>query len=201
MLYFEQFPVVFYSLDGGPPILITNIMARTRIKQIVLDTAAVYYTYQIKESDTPEIIADKYYSDPNRYWIILATNMILNPFYDWPLTYNNFQNFIVGKYGSIATAQAQIDHYEKQIVSVDSVTSASTTKVFTIDYATYLALPALEVDTYNLKNGASVTITITKNAVTSYDYEHDLNEAKRTIKILDNSYVSQIEAELKAIFA
>jgi len=44
-----------------------------------------------------------------------------------------------------------------------------------------------------------VKIVTTKNALTYYDYENELNESKRSIKIIDKSYASQIESELLAL--
>jgi hypothetical protein len=38
-------------------------------------------------------------------------------------------------------------------------------------------------------------------AVTIYDYEDQLNEAKRSIKLLSPAYLNQIEKELAIIFS
>ena len=41
--------------------------------------------------DTPEIIASKYYGDPEKHWIVLLANDIINPFFDFPLNYQEFE--------------------------------------------------------------------------------------------------------------
>jgi predicted PolB exonuclease-like 3'-5' exonuclease len=43
------------------------------------------------------------------------------------------------------------------------------------------------------------SVRATKRSVTLYDYEFDLNEAKREIKIMNNNYVNQMEEQLKTV--
>jgi hypothetical protein len=50
-----------------------------------------------------------------------------------------------------------------------------------------------------LKDGNTVQIVTTKNAVSYYDYEEEQNEAKREIKIINAAYALQIEQELFSI--
>ena len=46
-----------------------------------------------------------------------------------------------------------------------------------------------------------VTINVTKNVVSLYDYELNLNESKRNINILNSNYVNQLETELTDLMA
>ena len=161
----------------------------------------VYYTYSIQNGDTPEILASKYYDNPNRHWIILYANDIVDPVYDWPLSTRDFANFIDAKYGSYANASTGIHHYEKVITKTDSLTQTVTINKHELDYNTYSNLASSTTETINFTNGNAVTIVTTKAAVTYYDYENDLNESKRDIKIIDKSYVAQIENELTALLA
>ena len=48
--------------------------------------------------------------------------------------------------------------------------------------------------TYTLPTG-QVTVSVSKNAVSIYDYESSLNESKRTISILNSKYVDDIETQ------
>ena len=50
-------------------------------------------------------------------------------------------------------------------------------------------------------NGEEVQFTIKKTAVSLYDYEVRLNEAKREINILNNNYVDAVEKQLKKLMA
>ena len=204
MQYFTPFPKVFYDQSGrvpGNPIIATNIMVRAKLRDSIKKNALVYYTYDVKDTDTPEIVAEKYYGDANRHWIVMFANNIIDPFYDWVLPNPEFIKYIIAKYGSVAVAQSTIDHYTKTIQKYDSSYRTTTSNVFTIDKTTYDALPDTEVDTINLKNGTTVIQTITRQAVKAYDYEFDLNEAKRKIILLDKKYAGILENELKALMA
>jgi hypothetical protein len=204
MAYFEKFPLYFYGLSADKsqqPKVVTNILARTKMIDSIKNSSYVYYTYDVQDGDTPEILASKYYDNPNRHWIILFANDIVDPVYDWPLSTRDFANFIDAKYGSYATASTQIHHYEKIITKTDSLTRTVTVNRYEVDSTTYATIPASTFETFDLKDGNSVTIETTKRIVYAYDYENDLNESKRSIKIIDKAYISQIENELMALLA
>lgn len=199
MAYFENFPLVSYDLDSNKNKITTNILTRTKIIDSIKNASYVYYTYDVQDGDTPEILSSKYYDDPNKHWIILMANDIIDPVYDWPLSSNDFGNFIVDKYGSYANATNQVHHYEKIITKTDSVTQTTTINKYVIDLDTYNFLPASSYETINLKDGNTVSIQTTKKLVSAYEYENELNESKRTIKIIDRVYVSQIENEFASL--
>ena len=51
---------------------------------------------------------------------------------------------------------------------------------------------------YSLATG-TVKVTISKNLINIYDYELQLNEDKRNIKILNSNYVNLMETQLKKL--
>ena len=52
------------------------------------------------DGETPEIVADKFYNDSELYWIILMANEMIDPRFDWPLSYVNLLNYVDNKYGT-----------------------------------------------------------------------------------------------------
>ena len=97
MQYFKTLPKLI-STNNGNSILLTNLLVRSSIIQNLLTNSLVFYKYDIQDGDTPEIVAYKYYGDAYRYWIVLFSNQMLDPQWDWPLNSINFQNYIVNKY-------------------------------------------------------------------------------------------------------
>lgn len=205
MAYFEKIPFITYDLSGVRPYnykLTTNIFARAKVLENVQKNLYVYYFYDVQDGDTPEIVASKYYNNPNRHWIILFANNIVDPLYDWPLRYENFVSVIENKYGSINNAQTTYHHYEKVISKTDSSTQLTTTNRYQVDYNTYLSLPSVaDYEVIDLVGGNTVTVVTSRNAVSNYDYEEQLNESKRKIKIIDKIYVSQIEKEFSNLMS
>jgi hypothetical protein len=156
----------------------------------------LYYEYTIQDGDTPEIVAYKYYGDSYRYWIVLFANQITDPQWDWPLSSNDFDAFIANKYQSF-NPYSTVHHYEKIITQYDARTQTTTVKNIIIDEDTYNSL-IIGTNTYTFPTG-NVTVTISKTAVSYYDYELNLNESKRTIDILNTNYVDQLEQQFKEL--
>ena len=114
------------------------------------------------------------------------------------------------------TNDASVHHYEKVIKQENLTARVTTEKRFVIN-KTKLTNNALDVphDYYegpghvpdeqdvtpiNLSVGGQTIIqTIYRNFVTYYDYEDDLNEQKRTIRIPKKEYYNQIVTEFNAL--
>lgn len=204
MLYFNSLPKIYTPDEQGNLVLLTNILTRAKLIDELKNNPMLFYTYSIQDGDTPEIIADKYYDDPNRFWLILYSNEILDPLWDWPLQQQQFYEFIDAKYKDAADLAGKTPYeyvtttvydYQKIIQTVDSETNNITTNYVSINETTYNSLVP-STHTYTLPNGLNCTITTDKRAVTIYDHEYELNEAKRNIKILNSSYASQMEQVL-----
>ena len=212
--FFTKFPRVSYDIAGKRFTTyqsVTNIFFRLRIIREVLGNIAAYYEYLVKDDDTPEILADKVYGNPEAHWIILLANNIVDPQYDWPLKYNDFNNYITKKYGSISYAKTTYHHYEKVVTREESSSGTVVETRFvinqsniansmydsTVPYDTYNSLPETQdVDTINMGSGKTVIEITKRDRVTIYDYELELNEKKRAIKIIKPEYYAQIIREL-----
>ncbi len=103
MGYFNSFPLITYNLSKYPaqsPLSLRNIFFRLKILDTIKKNALIYYPYYVKDNETPEIIAYKYYNDASKHWLVMLANDIVDPQYDWPLDYNSFIRYIASKYGS-----------------------------------------------------------------------------------------------------
>lgn len=136
--YFDLFPKIPYSIGRDDQVasfydVATNIFVRVRVIVEKLDQIFHYYEYTIKDGETPEILAEKYYGDPEAHWLVLITNNKTDPQFDWPLMGDNFNNYVANKYGSVAIAQTTIHHFEKVYKTVDSYTGTETYKRVNIE--------------------------------------------------------------------
>jgi len=198
MQYFATLPKIIQYDNKGIGRVFTNLLTRASVIPELLKNPAIYYSYDIQEGDTPEIIAHKYYGDSYRYWIVLLANEILDPQWEWPMSGEVFNNYLTSKYGAV-DVYLTIHHYEKTLTQFDSGTNITTTNTVEIDEDTYISLEET-TKTYSLPTG-DVSVTISKNAVSYYDYESKLNESKRTINILNSNYVNQLETELTKLMS
>lgn len=210
--FFDTFPLIPYDIQGKRLTnyrVVTNIFFRVRVLREVLNNISTYYEHLVMEGDTPEILAEKVYGNSEAHWIILMANNIVDPQYDWPLGYNAFQKYIIKKYGSVENAETTYHHYEKVITRTNEYYGTSYETRLTIDeneqhevdldvpYDTYGTLAATQsVNTINVGNGQTVIEITKKDRISFYDYEVELNESKRNIKIIKPEYYQQIIREL-----
>ena len=197
MQYFDSLPKIVHINEFGVSKVMTNIMARVSIIPQILNNPAVYYEYNIQDGDTPEIIAHKYYGDSYRYWLVLFANQLMDPQWDWPLSGNELSAYLIKKYGVSYNTYSEIHHYEKILTQFDYGTNTTTTNKVTVSEDIYNAIVP-QTNYFSLPTG-DVSIAIDKSAVSVYDYENDLNEQKRNIKILNAVYVSKVEEDFKKL--
>jgi hypothetical protein len=199
MQYFDTLPKIIYIDSTGNSKVMTNLLARSSVIPQLLKDPLLYYTYDIQEGDTPEIIAHKYYGDSYRYWIVLFANQLLDPQWDWPMNYATFEQYLADEYSSI-NIYSEIEYYEKIITQYDVNSQTTYIKKVRIDENTYNSLPVTQTETYTLPTGP-VSVTTERNAVSIYDYELNLNESKRNIRILNANYVDPMETQFKKLMA
>ena len=207
--YFNYFPKTAYFLDENviSADSVTNITARFGFEQSFKNNSVVYYEYDVQDGDTPEIIASKLYGSPERHWAILMVNDIVDGQFDWPLDQRTIIKYINDKYSANASvgqsgitwAQGNIQsYYQIETRTTNSINTKLETKI-QVDANTYANVVESSV-VKTLSSGQTITIDITKEAKTYYDYEVELNESKRRIKILKPEFVSPIEQQIKSVF-
>jgi hypothetical protein len=103
--YFNYFPKTLYTSNNSTTGLdsVTNIIARFAFEKGLKENSSVFYKYNIKDSDTPEIIAYKFYGNVERQWVVLLFNDIIDPQFDWPFESNQLITYIDKKYTANAT--------------------------------------------------------------------------------------------------
>jgi hypothetical protein len=215
--YFNFFPSTFYSVDDNNENaldIVTNIISRFAFESNIKENSNIFYPYEIKDSDTPETIAYKIYGSSERHWIVLMFNDIVDPQYDWPLTYPNFIDYVNEKYAANGAANTTVQtglqwaqsennvhsYYQVKTRSItalnpDSKTIKEKIQITANAYANVIT----DTSTYTLQNGKNVSETITKEKLTHYEYEMQVNEDKRKIRLLKPEFASDVFEEFKQI--
>jgi hypothetical protein len=173
-------------------------MSRVSVVPSFLKNPAIYYQYDIQETDTPEIIAAKYYGDSYRYWIILFINQLSDPQWDWPLQPKAFEDYVTQKYSGV-NPRAIVHHYEKTITQSNRTYLVDTVNTFTLGSIEYSQTDTQSYIKY--VGNEEIHFKITKEVVSLYDYEQRLNESKRTINLLNSAYVDELEKQFKKLMA
>ena len=160
MSYFNNFPTIMYDPTGdGSAKLVTNIMKRVRMRANMKKNVIMLDKYDVKENETPEIVADKHHGSPYYHWVVMILNEISDVNHDWVKSTRQMQKYLLSKYTEIQLTNTH--HYEISQTSGDTTTK-------------------IEVENTNYP---SATI------VTNYEYEVAINDEKRKIDLLRNEYL------------
>ncbi len=177
-MYFDKnFPTILYDSEGNGNFKdVKNLLRRVILNTKVKSNALLYDTYDVKEGETPELIADKLYDDPELHWVVLIVNDITDRYHQWPMNYSQFNQYLADKYDNIDG----IHHYEIAQSSGDTSTK--------IEVYNNSALYTGDTDFY-----ASAT------PITNREYEENQQEERRKIKLLDPNYLPQFIKEYESL--
>ena len=162
-MYFNAFPIMLYDSIGDYNFKdVTNLLRRVRLRTKVKTNVMLFDTYDVKDGETPEMLADKLYGDPELHWVVLMVNDITDRFHQWPMSSFQFNQYVLDKYDDVNGTH----HYE---IAQDS--GDTTVKIWVEN----------DVDT-----DAYTGLT----PITNYEYEQEEQDKKRQIQLLDSRYVN-----------
>lgn len=183
--YFDFFPKIYYDLfkDNNPQYVL-DLTRRFKVREVVISRAINFYDYIIKEEERPDIIAEKEWGNSKLDWLVLMINQVFDPVWEWPMGYYDFREYLKGKYGSYEIATQTLHHYEKIVQQQEYLTNGVRIpeRVIRVDSNTFHMLP--ETD---------------RKEISCYNWENNLNESRRKIKLLDRDFISQIISEAKVV--
>jgi hypothetical protein len=105
--YFEKFPVIEY--DGN---MAVDLTVRTTLMDVVSHNPYIYYPYQLSDNERADQFSYRYYDDPYKSWIIYLTNKIVDPYHEWYLSQEQFNEFITKKYNlPVETLIRKVKYY------------------------------------------------------------------------------------------
>jgi len=168
MAYFDMFPNIYYSAKGdGKFTIMKDILSRVKLIANVKENILGFDYYDVKDGETPEMIAHKYYGDINLHWTILVANDIVDYYEDWPMSVQRFEEFVKEKYDN----PGGIHHYE--------ITQTSGDTNVTIDV------------------GMNTVEYPSATAVSNYQYEDSLQEKKRQIRLISTRHIDDFVKEFE----
>ncbi len=173
-------------------ITVKNLFKRGELRADIFQDLATFDKYQIMGDDRPDNVANDFYQDPTLDWLVLICNNIVNIQTEWPLMQREFERFLLDKYGTHAALQ-NIHHYETQeiknskgVVMLEEGLEVESDMTFSY-YDWWL-------DTQqNITNGNTVS------AITNYQYEEKIEDAKRNIYLLKTRYIGVVIDDLEEL--
>ena len=160
MSYFNYFSTILYDPVGKDNAkLVTNIMSRVRVRTNMKKQIVMLDPYDVKENETPEIIADRHHGSVYYHWIVMLLNDISDINHDWVKSTRQMQKYLTEKYTEAQLTEPH--HYEVYQTSGDTT---------------------VKIEVENINYPSALTVT-------NYEYEVAVNEEKRSIDLLRNEYL------------
>jgi hypothetical protein len=161
-----MFPNLSYDAKGNGRETIMKDIFR-RVKLVTKNQLVEFDYYDVQDGEAPEIIAHKYYGDPELHWTILIANDIIDYYHDWPMSVQTFEQYVSEKYDNAGA----VHHYEV------TQTSGDTTKVINV--------------------GMNTTDYASAIPVSNYQYEQKLQEQKAQIRLIQPRFITDFVKEFE----
>lgn len=123
-MYFRNIPDIEYDVKPisypfteSEFVVAKNFFRRFRVNEEAFSYAVFFNKYSIKEGERPDTIAKKAYGDQFLDWVIILTNNLINPLFDWPLSNYELEKTLNYKYDD---PYGTIHHYETYEIKNDA---------------------------------------------------------------------------------
>ena len=78
MSFFNRFPLLAYDVANNDNYkLLPDILRRVKMRTSLRSSKFLFDTYDVKDGETPETIAYKWFGDAELHWVILMTNNVI----------------------------------------------------------------------------------------------------------------------------
>jgi hypothetical protein len=95
--YFENFPIVEYNGK-----VMRDITRRNQLVKTLTTNPMLFLPYTVKQNERAEDIAQFYYGSVDYSWLVYMANQIVDPYYEWPMDEETFNNYLIAKYEELS---------------------------------------------------------------------------------------------------
>lgn len=188
MSYFRNIPNIEYDtkpiqypFSESEYVVAKNFFRRYQVNPDVFSYAVFFKKYAIVEGEKIYQVAEKAYNDPFLDWVIILSNNLVNPQFDWPLSEYDLRKYCeknyddpygtIKFYRTVEVLRADGTPIIKENLIVDETFYNSTYSYWDTDQV------------------RSIPGSIISTPVTIFEDEQEKNEKKREIFLLKPSYL------------
>ena len=100
--YFSYFSKSKYQFSKTETKNAVDILKRVGLSETLLNDDRNVQSIFVKDGQTPETIAEIAYGDSDFYWVVLLSAKIHNPYYGWPLEYQQLESRLDKEYPGVS---------------------------------------------------------------------------------------------------
>ena len=196
--YFRQLPDLNYvsrlpNAKISDYIKVKNLFKKGKLREDIFQNVSFFTKYKIKGDDRPDNVAFEFYGDSKLDWLILTCNNVINIQTEWPLQQPDFDRYMLEKYDTYDNLFNGVHHYETYEVKdsngvVFVKAGLKTDETFAFKYT-------------DTRSGTQVDLTNVSVPVTNYEYEVDIEDAKRNIFLLKPKYLNVVRDDLEEMMS
>ena len=192
--YFRQLPDFEYvsrlpDAKISDYIKVKNLFKKGVLREDIFQNVSFFTKYKITGDKRPDNVAFDFYENSRLDWLVLTCNNILNVYTEWPLQQIDFDKFLLEKYGTYDNIFSGVHHYETTEIKdsngvVMMKAGLKTGETFAFNYT-------------DTKSDTLVELANISVPVTNYEYENEIEDAKRNIFLLKPQYLSVVRDDLE----
>jgi hypothetical protein len=92
-MYFNSHPRIIYN-----DVEVVNIFTKIIPIQRLLENAIAWELYDLEDGESPELLSYRLYGSVRYHWVLMMINDVIDINKDWPLSTQNFGDFVDSKY-------------------------------------------------------------------------------------------------------
>ena len=193
--YFKKIPNFQYTSrlpDSkiGDYITVKNLFKRGALEPDIIENLSFHSKYEIRGDDRHDNVAFEVFQYSNLDWLVILCNNIINIQNEWPMLQNDFDQFLLDKYGTYEKLNAT-HHYEtKEVKNSSGVIMVPKGLQCESDYS----ITYFDFKTERKETILSADVT---TEVTNYQYEAAIEDKKRDIYLLKPRYLGIIQDDME----
>tara|TARA_Y100001963_G_scaffold111224_1_gene153817 strand:- start:463 stop:1125 length:663 start_codon:yes stop_codon:yes gene_type:complete len=171
-------------------ITVKNLFRRAVIREDIFTDFMAFTKYKIIGDTRPDEVAYDVYGDSSLDWVVLLANNIIHVRDEWPLSQQDYQNYLTEKYGNVTTELDKIKFYETEEIK-DSKGKVFVPKGKRVDSDFTFSF---------LDTGTNQLVEVSPIQGISYrTYEERLQEDKRNINLLKSEYLPIVLDDIETL--
>lgn len=95
--YFTNYPTISYQGKRA-----RDLTRRSKVRDDLLSDPFIFLPYTIADGEKPETVARLYYGSVDDTWLVLLANNMTDPYFDWPLSDEEFDKYFIDKYADFS---------------------------------------------------------------------------------------------------
>ena len=165
---------------------VKNLFKRAVMRDDIFNEVIAFEKYSVQGDERPDQVAYNFYEDSGLDWVILTTNNIVHVRDEWPMSNQDFLNYLNSKYTE--SELSNVHHYETKIIR-DSRGRLIQPEGLIVPEGHSVTF----LDNGVLRTESSLTL------VSFLNHETTLNDNKREINILRSEFLTLFLDDVKNI--